>query len=163
MSLFPWLLFLHIFGAIIAFGPTFSMMIIGRMGGAEPQHGNFATRVSEAISKERIFPLAILQGITGVGLIITGNVDLTKALWLDIAIVLYLIALGYAYFVQTPTVHAIIEMTKNPPPPPSQGGPRVEPPVALLALVAKVQRGGMLLAGLITAIVFLMVIKPFAG
>jgi hypothetical protein len=160
MQLFPWLLFLHIFGAIIAFGPSFSMPIIGRMGGAEPQHGNFATRLSEAISKERIFPLAILQGITGVGLILTGNVDLTKALWLDVAIVLYIIAISYAYFVQTPTVHAVIKMTSGSMPAPSEGGPRMEPPVALLALIRKVQQGGMLLAGLITVIVFLMVVKP---
>jgi hypothetical protein len=61
-------LFLHVMGAIVAFGPVFSFPIIGRMGGAEPQHANFATRVSDTISKERVLPLAIFQGITGVAL-----------------------------------------------------------------------------------------------
>ena len=49
MNLFPWLLFAHILGAIIAFGPTFSSPIIGRMGGAERAHSNFAMRISRTI------------------------------------------------------------------------------------------------------------------
>ena len=39
-------LFLHVLGAIVAFGPTFAFSFIGASGGAEPQHANFATRVS---------------------------------------------------------------------------------------------------------------------
>jgi hypothetical protein len=69
-SLFPWVLFLHVFGAILAFGPTFAFAIIGAMGGAEPQHANFATRVSERISERLVTPLAIFQGITGILLIV---------------------------------------------------------------------------------------------
>ena len=49
--LFPCVLFLHVLGAIIAFGPTFAFPIIGAMGGAEPQHANFATRVTARISE----------------------------------------------------------------------------------------------------------------
>ena len=45
--LFPYLLFLHILGAIAGFGPSFAFPIIGAMGGAEREHGNFATRISE--------------------------------------------------------------------------------------------------------------------
>ena len=45
-GLFPYLLFLHVLGAIVAFGPTFAFPFIGALGGAEPQHANFATRVS---------------------------------------------------------------------------------------------------------------------
>jgi uncharacterized membrane protein len=115
VNLFPWFLLLHILGAIVAFGPTFAFPLIGSMGGKEPMHANFATRVSEKISHGITFPLAIVQGITGVGLIVTGNVDLTRALWLDIAIVLYLTALSFSYFVQTPRVARVIEMTSRPP------------------------------------------------
>ena len=159
--LFPWFLFAHVLGAIAAFGPTYSMSIIGRMGGAEPQHANFATRVGEAIAKQRIWPLALLQGVTGVGLIITGNVDLTKSLWLGTAIVLYVVALGFSYTVQTPTVKKIIEMTSAPPPPPAPGIAPSGPPPALMALIRRSQLGGMFMAGLIAVIVFLMVVKPF--
>jgi uncharacterized membrane protein len=161
-QLVPWFLFAHVFGAIIAFGPSFSMSIIGGMGGKEPMHANFASRVAEAISKQRILPLAIVQGITGVGLIITANIDLLNTRWLLSGIVLYAIALGYAIGVQTPAVHRLIELTSGGPPAgaiPASGAP-AGPPPEVLAAVRKVQRGGMILGLLITAIAFLMVVKP---
>ena len=179
MNLFPWLLFAHVLGAIIAFGPTFSSPIIGRMGARERAHGNFAMRVSRELARVQILPLAIVQGVTGVGLIIAGNIDVLKLPWLMIAIVLYLVAIGFAIFVQTPRAIRIIEMTTPPPDaaaapgrgeppaggalaggPPADGPPAGGPPPALLSEITKVKRGGMLLIGLVTAIVFLMVVKP---
>ena len=166
MNLFPWFLFAHVLGAIIAFGPTFSFPIIGRLGAMERQHGNFATRVSATLSRVQLVPFAILQGITGAGLIITGNIDLMKTPWLMISIVLYVIALGYGIFVQTPTVKRIIEMTSGGPLPGAAGGPGAGappaggPPPELMALIKRVQRGGMFLMALIVTIVFLMVTKP---
>ncbi len=56
--LFPWLLFLHVLGAIIAFGPTFAFPIIGAMGGKEPQHANFATRAAHLVGQRLDEPLA---------------------------------------------------------------------------------------------------------
>jgi cytochrome c biogenesis protein CcdA len=164
MILFPWLLFLHVLGAIIAFGPTFSSPIIGRMGAAEREHGNFAMRVSRELARIQILPLAIFQGITGLGLIVTANVDVMKANWLLVAIVLYLIAIGFAIFIQTPRAKRIIEMTTPPagaPAGPAAGPPAGGPPPALMSEIVKVKRGGQLLIGLVVAIVFLMVMKPF--
>ena len=161
MTLFTVFLLAHVLGAIVAFGPTFAFPLIGGMGGKEPMHGNFAIRISYAISHRITWPLALLQGLTGVGLILTGNVDLTKALWLDAGIVLYLIALGFSYFVQTPRVVRIIAMTSTPPPPPAAGAAPSGPPPALLALIKSVQQGGMFMTALIVLIVTLMVTKPF--
>jgi predicted integral membrane protein DUF2269 len=161
VDLLPWFLFAHILGAIIAFGPTFSFPIIGRLGGMEPQHANFATRGSEMISKVQVTPFAILQGITGIGIVLTAKIDIFKTPWLLVAIALYLTALSYAIFVQSPTVKRVIEMTSGGPPPgPPPAGAPAGPPPELLALVRKVQRGGMFLAGLIVVIVLLMVLKP---
>ena len=161
MSLFTIVLFLHVLGAIAAFGSSFTAFpVIGAMGGKEPMHGNFALRVSKAISKN-VWPLALLQGVTGVALIIVGNVDLTKALWLDVAIVLYVSALAFSYFRQSPTLLKLVEMTSTPPPPPPAGGAPAGPPPAMLALVKQVQQGGMILGLLVVVIVFLMVTKPF--
>lgn len=160
MDLFPWLLFAHVLGAIIAFGPTYSFPLIGAMGGKERMHANFATRVSYAIAKRVSWPLALVQGLTGVGLIVARNIDLTKVLWLDVAIVLYVIALGFSYFVQTPTVARVIEMTSTPPPPPAPGAAPSGPPPELMALIRRVQRGGMVLTTLVAVIVALMVLKP---
>jgi Predicted integral membrane protein (DUF2269) len=162
VSLFSLLLFAHVLGAIIAFGPTFSSPIIGRMGAAERAHANFAMRISRQLARVQIIPLAILQGITGVGLIITGNIDLFARYWLLVAIVLYLIAIGYAIFVQVPLAKRIIVMTTPPVDAPAPTGPTPGgPPPELMGLITRAKRGGMLLIALVTAIVFLMVVKPF--
>ena len=161
MSLFPWFLFAHVLGAIIAFGPTFSSPIIGRMGAAERAHGNFAMRLSRQLARVQILPLAIVQGITGIGLVITGNIDVLKLPWLMVAIGLYLIAIGFAIFVQTPRAKRIIEMTTPPPDaPPASGPPAGGPPPGLAAEIAKIKMGGTLLIALVSSIVFLMVVKP---
>lgn len=152
-------LLLHIGGAIVAFGPTFTFPLIGSMGAAEREHGNFALRVNERITKRIVIPLAIFQGITGIALILLIPMDLTKALWLDFAIVLYVIALGISLFWQKPAVDAMIEATKNPPPPPPAGTPPPSgPPPHIAALVRRIQIGGISLSVLIVAIIILMVL-----
>jgi hypothetical protein len=173
MSLFPWLLFAHVLGAIIAFGASFSAFpLLGAMSGKEPMHANFGSRVSHAISTRFVRPLAILQGITGLAMIWVANIDLTKALWLDVAIVLYVIAIGYALFVQIPLSHRLVELTSGGPPasgapaggPPGSdpaGGAPKGPPPGLIEAATKARRGGMFLGISIAIIVFLMVVKPF--
>jgi uncharacterized membrane protein len=123
--------------------------------------------VSYAISHVQVTPFAIVQGITGVGLVITGNIDVLKAPWLMVGIALYLVALSYAIFVQTPTVRRVIDMTSGGPSagapaggPPASGPPAGGPPPELMRLIRRIQTGGMLLAALIVSIVFLMVVKP---
>lgn len=162
MNFFPWLLWLHIFGAIVAFGPTFVFPLIGGMGGKEPMHANFATRISEKIERGIVIPLAIVQGITGVGLILASGRNLTSSVnyWLDVAIVLYAFALYFAIFVQLKRVEAVVHMTSTPPPPPAPGEAPAGPPPVLMAAVKAVQQGGMVLTVLIVTIIFLMVIKP---
>ena len=154
-ALFPWVLFLHVLGAILAFGPTFAFSIIGAMGGQEPQHANFATRVSARIGDRLVAPLAIFQGVTGVLLIVISGRDLLASRWLLLSIVLYAIALSFSLFIQRRNVQQIIEMTSAPPPAGASG-----PPPALREVVQRVQRGGMFTGALIVVIVFLMVVKP---
>jgi len=154
-GLVPYLLFLHVLGAIVAFGPTFSFAIIGAMGGKEPQHANFATRVSARISDRVVEPLAVVQGVTGVLLIISAGLDLLATRWLLLGITLYVIALTFALTLQRTTVNKVIAMTSAPPPPGASG-----PPPGLPELVKKVQRGGMFLGLMVVVIVFLMVVKP---
>lgn len=154
--LFPYVLFLHVMGAILAFGPTFAYAIIGGMGGKEPQHANFGARVTARIGTALAYPLAILQGVTGLALILIGNISVMDRTWLLVAIVLYLFALVYALTVQRSALHHVIELTSAPPP----AGAPAGPPPELLATVKKIQRGGMLLGTLVVIIVFLMVVKP---
>jgi hypothetical protein len=162
MNWFPWLLWLHIFGAIIAFGPTFAFPLIGGMGGKEPMHGNFALRITERIEKGITIPLAVVQGITGLGLLLVSGRNLTQSTnyWLGVAIVLYIIALTFAIFVQPKRVEKAVHLTSTPPPPPAPGAAPAGPPPEIAAAIAKVQQGGMFLTVFIVAIIFLMIVKP---
>jgi hypothetical protein len=156
-SLFPYLLFLHVLGAVIAFGPTFAFRFIGGMGGKEPQHGNFATRVSETISMRLVYPIGITLPITGLAMILVLGLDLTSRSfwWLDLAIVIYTVLYGYSIVVQRKVVEEIIAMTSTPPPPGSSG-----PPPRLMELVRQTQQAGMGFGIGLVVIIFLMVVKP---
>jgi uncharacterized membrane protein len=153
-QLVPYLLFLHVLGAILAFGPTFAYSIMGAMAGKEPQYANFSTRQSEAIGNRLVYPLAIFQGITGVLLIWAASFNVMGTTWLALGIVLYLITLIYALTIQRNAVHHLIELTSTPPAPGSPPNPEI------MATVKRIQRGGMFLAVMIVVIVFLMVVKP---
>src|SRR5439155_7682503 len=127
----PLFLFLHVMGAIVAFGPSFAFPLIGAASAREPQHAHFGAEISEVITKRIVLPLAVVQGITGVLLIVALGLDLLNTRWLLVSIVLYLIAIGYSYFVQLPTGGRMVELTAmaggGPPgaggPPPGAGGP----------------------------------------
>ena len=154
MDAVKFLLFLHVMGAILAFGPTFAYSIMGAMAGREPQHANFSARQVEAIGNRLVYPLAIFQGITGVLLIWATSISLTAAPWLGIGILLYAVALTYSLTVQRNALRRLIELSSTPPAPGSPPSPEIP------ATVKKIQRGGILLGVLIVVIVFLMVVKP---
>jgi uncharacterized membrane protein len=156
-QLVPYLLFLHIFGAILAFGPTFAFSFMGAMAAKEPQHANFSARQSALVSDRLVYPFAILQGITGLLIIWAASYPVMDSPWLLIAIVLYLITVGYGLTVQRTSLHRLIELTSTPPPPGTPPGP---PPPELVAVAQRVRRGGMFLGTMIVIIVFLMVVKP---
>ena len=154
-QLVPYLLFLHVMGAILAFGPTFAYSIMGAMAGREPQHANFSARQVAAIGNKLVYPLAIFQGITGLLLIWAASFSV-GTLWLGLGIVLYAITLTYALTVQRNALHRLIELSTPPPP----GTPPGPPPAELLATVKKIQRGGIFMGAMVVIIVFLMVVKP---
>ena len=153
----PWLLFLHVLGAIVAFGPTFAFSMIGAMGGGEPQHANFATRVSHTISARLVYPIGITLPITGALMILVAGINplAREHWWLALAIVVYVIAYGYSFFVQRPLVDRVIELTSSPPPPGASG-----PPPELMATIKRIGQGGMAMGVLLVIIIFLMVVKP---
>jgi uncharacterized membrane protein len=156
------LLFLHIFGAIVAFGPTYSFILLGPMVGREPQHANFAIRYQHLVSTRMIAPLAILQGITGLLIVWRTNINILATTWLLVAIVLYIAALVIAFTVLIPTASKLVEATSAPPRPPAPDAPpRSGPPPHIAALVRRARMAGMTNAILIVVIVFLMVTKPF--
>ena len=167
-ELFPWFLLLHVLGAIVAFGPTFAFPIIGAMGGREPMHANFASRVSHTVNDRLVGPVAGSMAVTGVGLIWAAGINpfAPEYRWLLIAIVIYVLALAFALFVQRPVGKRIIELSggaaRAAPPPAAEGAP-AGPPPALGAAISAARRNGMILTVALVAIVFLMVVKPGLG
>jgi len=154
MNLAPWLLYAHILGAIAAFGPAFVFPFYGAAGGREPQHANFVTRASYRVATRLVVPLVILQGLTGLGLVIVNDWDLLATRWLLAGIGLYLVALYIAIGLNLPNIRRIIVLTSAPPVP--GAGPSPE----LLTRVAAGRRNGTILMALIVVIVALMVLKP---
>lgn len=156
-------LVLHVLGAIAVFGPTFAFPLIVRHAAREPQHGHFAAVIMDAIERRIVIPGAIVQGITGVVLLVILGWYPTAStyLWLSAGIVLYLVAITFAIFVQAPAAERMVALTTGGPPAGAlpEGAP-TGPPPAIAALSRKLQRGGMLLTVLIVAIVILMVTKP---
>jgi uncharacterized membrane protein len=160
--MFQLFLFLHVMGSIVVFGPSFAFPFIAAQVQKTPQHGRFAAIVMETIERRLIVPGAIVQGITGVALILIAGRDLSSAAnrWLGIAIVLYLIAILFAIFVQSKNAEKMVELTSHMPPgPPPEGAP-AGPPPEIAATGKKLAQGGQLLSVLVVLIVLLMVLKP---
>lgn len=157
-------LVLHVLGAIAVFGPTFIFPMIASAASRAPQHGHFAAELSERIETRVVIPGALVQGLTGLALIVTLGLDLTIAQWrwLFVAITLYAIAVLFAVFVQAPNARRMVELTGAMSGPPPAGAP-AGPPPELAATGKRLQQGGMLLTVLIVTIVVLMVVKPTIG
>ena len=113
--LLPIFLYAHVLGAIITFGPAFSSPLIARQAQRTPQSGHFAAVLGQVIQSRIMIPGAIVQGITGVGLILIMGIDLTGApwRWLVVAIVLYLVTITFAIAVQRPAVVRMVELTRG--------------------------------------------------
>jgi hypothetical protein len=152
-------LFLHVGGAILAFGPSYTFPFLGAMGGKEPAHVNFALRLQLRIGTTLVVPLAIFQAVTGIGLIWTASVNIFTAWWLVLGIIFYLIALSISLFVLLPELRELIAATSTPPPALAVGvtAPAGPPPrVALLVRRARIL--GAVTGVLIMVIVLLMVL-----
>lgn len=155
------LLFLHIGGAILAFGPTYAFLLLGPMAAGEPAHRNFALRFQQRVATRLVVPLAVLQGITGLLLVWRIGFELFQKGWLIVAIVLYLIALGIAFGIMLPALRTLVPATASPPPAPPAGSAPAGPPPHIVATARRARLAGMVNAVLIIVIVFLMVTKPF--
>ncbi|MEA2610815.1 MAG: putative integral rane protein, partial [Chloroflexota bacterium] len=115
------------------------------------------------IERRLVLPGAVVQGITGVALILILGADLTSPTyrWLVGGIILYLIAISFAAFVQARNAEKLVHLTAGGPPPgPPPAGAPAGPPPEVAATIQALQRGGMILTVLIVLIVILMVTKP---
>lgn len=157
------LLLLHVLGAIFVFGPSVAFTFLANETRRMPQHAHFSAVVGHAIEHRLVVPGAVVQGITGLGIIIVGGFDLTQTQnhWLIGAITLYAIAIVFAVLVQAPNTSRMVELTRTPPQAPAPGaGAPAGPPPAIAVMGQRLARGGMFLTVVIVLIVSLMVVKP---
>jgi uncharacterized membrane protein len=150
---FQLMLFLHVMGAIIAFGFGFAVPIMGRMAMREPQHANFVVRVGKRVSDTILLPAALSLGVTGAGLIYWGS-RTPREMWLSIGMGIYILAILVVVFVQRPLFTKLIALTSTPPGP---AGP--DPQITRLAARSRIIGLGLSLA--VIVIVYLMIYKPF--
>ncbi|HEV7679362.1 MAG TPA: DUF2269 family protein [Candidatus Dormibacteraeota bacterium] len=162
MTWFHFWLFLHVTAAIIAFGPTFVFPLIGIAARNEPAHIGFALKLDAAIEDRLVIPFALTMLVSGIGLSAALSIDWKSNPWLTIGLVLYLVALFIAVFVQRPVVHRLIHLAAGmrEPAPAGPGAAPAGPPVEFLRLIGRVRIFGMVLSGLLIAIIVLMVWKP---
>jgi len=147
-------LFLHILGAIVAFGFGFYAPLFGTMTAREPQHGNWYMRSSQRLSSLVLVPVAISMAITGTLLVVeTGGTQRFRELWLALSLILYVVALLIVFLAQRPTLGKAIALSAGPPGP---EGPSAEMP----GLIRRMQLYGVVLLILVIAIVALMIWKP---
>lgn len=162
MSWYGFWLFLHIFAAIIAFGPTFVFPVVGPMAGREPMHGNFWLRATEVIEKRLVIPFALTMPLSGIGLIVTKHIDVLKTQWLITAIGFYIVALALALGHQVPATVKLIHMTERMQAP-GPGAAAAGPPPEFTALLKRVQIVGMLLTLILFIIGGLMIFGREGG
>jgi hypothetical protein len=162
------LLFLHVLGAIVAFGPSFAFALMGPMAAAEPMHMNYTLRLQKKIASTLITPLALVQGVTGLLIVwrlsaVSGAsfVDILTRGWLLLAIVLYIAALVISFVLIYPNLRILLDGTSGPPPQAPAGGAPAGPPPHVMAAAKRIRMASMINLVLIVSIVFLMVVKPF--
>lgn len=157
MDLFTIMLFLHVLGAIVAFGPGFAAMVVGPMAAKEPQYANFYARTQALAGRRLVTPVSITLAITGVAMIVVrGWSTLTgDKHWLEAGILLYVIAIVVAMAIQAPAGRKLVELTSQPPAPGTGPSPEVR------KAASRVRMGGIVLSTLTVVITFLMIAKPF--
>ena len=154
-STFQLWMFLHIIGAIAAFGYGFYAPIFGMATAREPQHSNWFSRASRRVTNVIILPFAILMFVTGALLVESGGWE-WSARWLSVAMALYIVALVIIFGLQRSALNKVIALSDAPPGP---EGPDPE----LAKHVGRMRLYGVLLLLLVLAILALMVWKPALG
>jgi hypothetical protein len=152
------LLIVHVFSAILAFGPTFAFPFIAMAARNEPMHANFAIRTIAKVSHVIVLPVAVSMLVSGLLMVWQLHINLFATPWLLTALAVYLVAMGLATGVMLPTEKKLIAMTdflRTGQPP--EGGP---PLAQITAAGKRMQITGMVLSLLILTMVVLMIWKP---
>jgi hypothetical protein len=156
MSWFHLWLFLHIAGAIVAFGPAFVFPIIEQLQKGHPEALAFVSVLSRRIETRLILPFAASMLVSGAGLMVTAQIDLLRTPWLLVSLGVYAAAMALALSL-LPGTARLVRLTAT-----GQGTQVLAPTSEILALQRRAQIAGAILTVLLVVIVILMVWKPGA-
>jgi hypothetical protein len=161
-ELFPWLLLLHVAGAVAGFGPTLILPRIAGMGAREPQHSTFATGLALEITSRWVVPIAVVVFASGVGLIAVAGIDVFRERWLLLSIAIFALSFGYSTLIQGRDLARIVELMEVCEPTPATSETREQAALReeLAARRRRVPRGGLFLRLALLAILFLMIVQP---
>jgi hypothetical protein len=161
--LFPYLLFLHIAGMILAFGPTYAYGFYAGLAEREPMHRSFDARARADVTRRLTVPATLSMFVTGALMIaVIGYPWLApSSRWLQLGIALYLGAIVYNVLVTRPMGAKVAEMGRQlaarraaatadvtaglpsgPPAGPPPSGPPAGPPPEMAELIHKLRRDG---------------------
>lgn len=149
LDIYPWLKLIHVVLAIVAVGTNVTYGIWQARAAREPLHVGWALRGVKFLDDRVANPSYIGLGIVGVLLVLTGPWEFEQ-LWVAASIVLYiaLAVVGFAFF--SPTLSRQIRVYET-------DGPEA---AEFASLGARSRMLGFVLAAIVMAIIFLMVIKP---
>jgi hypothetical protein len=147
--LFPILLITHIVLALALFLPSFLLPFAfrSRRGSLKPEGSGRFVRFLLALQARGTLWLGVGLAITGLGLLGTVGFQMLEQPWLLVALTIYALNLGLAYFVQVPRLRGLIGLRADSDP--------------KWPLLARRQRYiSYVMAGLVGTIGFLMSTKP---
>ena len=147
--LFPILLVAHVALAIALFIPSLLLPFAfrARRGSLRPEASGGFTRFLLALQSRGTLWIGIGLAITGVGLVASLGFTILSQPWLFVALVIYVLNLGLAYFIQVPRLRSLIGLRGD-------ADPRWP------ALARRQRYISYVMAGLVGTIGFLMSAKP---
>ena len=147
------LLVVHVLTAITAFGSSFAFPFIGTLAQRERAGAYYLNKAIELTTSRLLVPVGMTQVVTGTLLIFAEQIDLTRNIWLDVAILIYIGAFAFVFVSQQPNLRRVLAMMD-----PSRGVP--PPTEEIEAISRRLSFGGMALGAAILVIAVLMVWKP---
>ena len=147
--LFPVLLIVHVALAISLFVPSLLLPFAfrARRGSLDPHRTGRFTQFLLAVQSRGTVWIGLGLAVTGIGLVSYLGTTVLRQPWLLVALVIYALNLGLAYFIQVPRLRTLIGLTNG-------SDPRWP------ALARRQRYISYVMAGLVGTIGFLMSTKP---
>ena len=150
-------LFLHVFGAIAAVGPTLTYALWARLGErAGPQQQGFAIKGINWVDSHLATPAFMVQALTGIALILLLEISFIHTAWLLMGVGLYVLVTILAVTMLAPLEKRLEALFDRLGTDPGNEGLVREKDEA----IARVRSLGTMAGILTVGIVFFMVVKP---